>query len=91
MNLSAILKNLMGLLQGSSQDLAQEMFMADQALISENDAQVFRALEILVLSAHAAGITRNAELQHAPALLEAVQILRMGGKSLPSDLFADNA
>lgn len=90
MNLSAILKNLMGLLQGSSQDLAQEMFMADQALISENDAQVFRALEILVLSAHAAGITRNAELQHASALLEAVQILRMGGKSLPSDLFADN-
>jgi hypothetical protein len=62
----------------------EELEMADRALQRGNESLMFRAIEVLVLSAHASGLTQ--ELQQAPAYMEAVQVLRMSGKDLPADL-----
>jgi hypothetical protein len=47
---------------------------------------MFRVIEILVLAAHASGMTKNPALHQNPAYIEAVEVLRMSGKSLPADL-----
>jgi hypothetical protein len=47
---------------------------------------MFRAIEILVLTAHASGMTKNPALHQTPAYIEAVEVLRMSGKPLPTDL-----
>ena len=64
----------------------QELFMRDHALKSGIASQAFRAIEELVLSAHASGMTKDPALYQTPAYIEAVQVLRMSGKQLPTDL-----
>ncbi len=64
----------------------EELAMADHALQRGNEPLVFRAIEVLVLGAHASGLTQEPALQHTPAYMEAVQILRMSGRNLPADL-----
>ena len=64
----------------------QELFMSTHALQSGIESQIFRAIEVLVLNAYASGLTKKPALQQNPAYIEAVQVLRMSGKSLPADL-----
>ena len=64
----------------------QEFFMKDHALESGVESQAFRAIEVLVLSAHASGLTKETTLHQAPVYAEAVQVLRMSGRQLPADL-----
>ena len=66
--------------------LDEELDMGNRALQSGIESQAFRAIEILILSAHASGLTKEPALQQAPAYIEAVQVLRMSGKPLPADL-----
>lgn len=90
--LPAILADLKDLLsRPSPTDLSQELALADRALSNGVEAQMFRAIELLVLSAHASGMTTDPEITQSPVFLEAVQVLRMSGKPLPPDLPADNA
>jgi hypothetical protein len=64
----------------------EELEMGDRALQRGIESQAFRAIEILILSAHASGLTKELALQQTPAYIEAVQVLRMSGKPLPADL-----
>lgn len=64
----------------------EELEMGDRTLQRDNEPQIFRAIEVLVLSAHASGLTKEPALQRDPAYIEAVQVLRMSGKPLPADL-----
>jgi hypothetical protein len=64
----------------------QELFMRDHALKSGIASQAFRAIEELVLSAHASGMTKNPALHQTPAYIEAVEVLHMSDKPLPNDL-----
>jgi hypothetical protein len=64
----------------------EELEMRDRALQRGNELQAFRAIEVLVLAAHASGLTREPDLQQAPAYIEAIQVLQMSGKPLPADL-----
>ena len=66
--------------------LDEELEMGDHALQSGIDSQAFRAIEILILSAHASGLTKEPALHQAPAYVEAMQVLRMSGKPFPADL-----
>jgi hypothetical protein len=66
--------------------LNEELEMGDRALQRGIGSQAFRVIEILILSAHASGLTKEPALQRDPAYIEAVQVLRMSGKSLPADL-----
>jgi hypothetical protein len=67
-------------------DLDQESIMKDHALQSGIEYQAFRAIEVLVLSVHASGLTKDPALQQTTAYVEAVEVLRMSGKPLPHDL-----
>ncbi len=70
-------------------DLEQETIMKNHALqsgIEYIEYQAFRAIEVLVLSAYASGLTKDPALRETPAYIEAVEVLRMSGKSLPNDL-----
>jgi hypothetical protein len=90
--LSAILTELSRTLQALADQhmppipLDQELTMRDRALQSGIESQAFRAIEVLVLSAHASGLTKEPALQQTPAYIEAVQVLRMSGRQLPADL-----
>jgi hypothetical protein len=64
----------------------EELEMGDHALQRGSEPLAFRAIEVLVLAAHASGLTKEPALQRAPAYIEAVQVLRMSGKPLPADL-----
>ncbi|MBA2678646.1 MAG: hypothetical protein H0U76_09685 [Ktedonobacteraceae bacterium] len=83
-DLSAIVKTLA---HQQSLRFDQELLMSERALQSGIEAQAFRAIEILVLSAYASGLTKEPALQHTLAYSEAVQVLQMSGKQLPADLF----
>lgn len=63
-----------------------EFDQVNQALHRGGELLAFRALEMLILSAYASGLTKKPALQQAPAYIEAVQILQMSGKPLPADL-----
>jgi hypothetical protein len=63
-----------------------EFAMSDHALQSGVESQIFRAIEVLVLSAHASGMTKDPALKQTSAYGEAVQVLRMSDKPLPTDL-----
>ena len=67
-------------------NLDQEFFMKTRSLESGIESQVFRAIEVLVLSAHASGLTKDPALRQTPAYIEAVEVLRMSDKPLPNDL-----
>ena len=67
-------------------DLDQETIMKDHVLQSGIKYQAFRAIEVLVFSAHASGLTKDPALQQTPAYIEAVEVVRMSGKPLPNDL-----
>ena len=64
----------------------EELVMGDRALQSGIESQVFRAIEVLILSAHASGLTKEPALQQDAAYIETVQVLRMSGKLFPADL-----
>jgi hypothetical protein len=64
----------------------EELAMADRALQRGNESLAFRAIEVLVLGAHASGLTQEPALQNAPAYMEAMQALRMSGRDLPVGL-----
>jgi hypothetical protein len=66
--------------------LDQELEMGDRALKRGSEPLAFRAIEELVLSVHASGLTKEPALQQTPVYIEAVQVLRMSGKTLPADL-----
>jgi 5-enolpyruvylshikimate-3-phosphate synthase len=66
--------------------LDEELEMGDRALQSGVESQAFRAIEVLILSAYASGLTKEPVLQQDPAYIEAVQMLRMSGKPLPAHL-----
>ncbi|MBA2391970.1 MAG: hypothetical protein H0V70_04415 [Ktedonobacteraceae bacterium] len=82
-DLSAIVKTLA---DQQSIPLDQELAMSNRALERDIESQAFRAIEMLVLSAHASGLTKELELYQAPAYIEAVHVLRMSGRPLPTDL-----
>jgi hypothetical protein len=82
-DLSAIVKTLA---DQQSLPFDQELLMSDLALQSGIESQMFRALEVLVLSAHASGLTKEATQQQIPVYIEAVQVLQMSAKQLPADL-----
>jgi hypothetical protein len=90
--LSTILAELSTLIQALTNQhipsipFDEELAMADRALQSGNESLMFRAIEVLVLSAHASGMTKEPAMQQAPAYIEAVEVLRMSGKDLPADL-----
>jgi hypothetical protein len=63
-----------------------ELAMGERALQLGIESQMFRAIEILVLAAYASGMIKNPALHQTPAYIEAVEVLRMSGKSLPTDL-----
>jgi hypothetical protein len=66
--------------------LDEELEMANRALQRSSESLAFRAIEVLILSAYASGLTKEPALQQAPAYIEAMQVLRMSGKPLPADL-----
>ena len=66
--------------------LDEELEMANRALQGSSESLAFRAIEVLVLNAHASGLMKEPAVQQAPAYIEAVQVLRMSGKDLPADL-----
>jgi hypothetical protein len=85
--LSAILADLSATMKTLAErhippiSLHQEFAITDRALLSGNEAQVFRVLELLVFTAHEFGLA-----QENPAYDEAVQVLTMSNRPLPTDI-----
>lgn len=63
-----------------------ELEMAERALQAGTVPRIFRALEVLILAAHASGLTQRPELRQTPAYRETLQVLKMGDIPLPTDL-----
>lgn len=79
-----ILQSLTTLLQQqcTSLDLTHELTLAEQALTSGVEAQLLRALKLLVIAVNAAGPLKVPVIHESPVFLEAMQIVCMTGRAI---------